>query len=90
MLLDKDNEECERLRKEKAELLQRGKSVFKELLLHLFFIWIVVSISYGTNDKNSYYVYKTVADTFFSSFRNKVNKDYMHTETWRFIFLCNV
>ena len=70
-----DNEvlqEKARAQQEKAEMVAQGKSILKELILHIFFILVVVSISYGTNDQNSYYVFKTVSDMFFSTFQEKV------------------
>ena len=74
MDLEKQQERC-RAQQERAELVSRGKSILKELLLHLVLILIVVSLSYGTNDQNSYYVFKTISDMFFDNFKNKASVD---------------
>ena len=68
-----NDEERQRAQKERADLVSRGKSALKELVIHLLFLWIVVSLSYGTNDSNSYYVYRTISNTFFVGFETRVS-----------------
>ena len=68
-----DDEQKRRAQQERAALVSRGRTVLKELVVHLLFLWIVVSLSYGTNDTNSYYVYKTISDTYFGNFVDKVD-----------------
>ncbi len=55
-----------------AEMRQRAGFLLKELIAHCIFLWLVISISFGSHDTGSYYLNKSQKDLFIDTFSSKV------------------
>ena len=68
---DVSEEELEKIR-EVALIKVKAKQLLRELVLHILFLWIVVSISFGSHDANGFNMNRNMKDLFVDTFHEKV------------------